>query len=346
STDILAYAPFLFLTAFFLSSSCPSRDNLSARTACGTHAVLFVERHLTALFVLMDSRTQENSAGKRAAGVSSTHPKSYAYPIAAVPMLPPIRTLKRWSLRCSIRTPTLGLPHAKSKLTKCNVLSTHIASSLVALGRPTSSTMAPFGASNTAIASRTIRCASAEHKHATSLFSTTLSRSLNTHVFAVMSPPVYFRCRWDRFVSLMMAAPALCWSFFFHPRGLLLVLLEPLFDRLLRLDDSPFEAPHARTKGADRQILDAYSPVPTALEPTLRLPVLHTHATVAHHAADLADGYVPAPQVLDERYAELAWGLGVDDQSGHDLTDKLGVVGSLFVPPTLITAPSIVSPGS
>src|SRR5208337_1958953 len=111
--------------------------------------------------------------------------------------------------------------------------------------------------------------------------------------------------------------------------GLLLVRLQALLDRLLRLNDSPFEAPHARTKGADRQILDAYSPVPTALEPALRLPVLHTHATVAHHAADLADGYVPAPQVLDERYAELVWGLGVDDQSGHDLTGEFGVVTRL-----------------
>src|SRR5208337_2073026 len=106
--------------------------------------------------------------------------------------------------------------------------------------------------------------------------------------------------------------------------GLLLVRLQALLDRLLRLNDSPFEAPHARTKGADRQILDAYSPVPTALEPALRLPVLHTHATAAHNTADLANGYVAARQVLDERYAELAWGPGVDAQSGHDPTYKLG----------------------
>jgi len=51
----------------------------------------------------------------------------------------------------------------------------------------------------------------------------------------------------------------------------------------------PLLEAEATAEPADRQILDAYSPVPTALEPALRLPVLHTHATVAHHAADLAD---------------------------------------------------------
>src|SRR5208337_4175771 len=106
--------------------------------------------------------------------------------------------------------------------------------------------------------------------------------------------------------------------------GLLLVRLQALLDRLLRLNDSPFEAPHARTKGADRQILDAYSP--TALETTPHIPVRHSHATVTYDASDLDELHAPASEVLHQLLPQRVGGLRVDDQGGHDLAGELGVV--------------------